>query len=114
MWNHSNLACSWDRACHRIAHPAVGEQDATTDSADSELPGFALIRREVLRWSEHISRAHYLRRWATVSSLLVADGPDRERMLGEIEAVLDQDEETRGRAQLELPQVTGVFVYRRI
>lgn len=113
LWNHSDPACAWDRASHRIAHPAVGESDATTSTAD-ELPGFVLIRQEEVQWSERISREQYLRRWSTVSSFLVASEERRAEMLMAIERVLDSAEETRGREEFDLPQVTDVFVYRRV
>ncbi|MGM1016507.1 MAG: class I SAM-dependent methyltransferase [Actinomycetota bacterium] len=112
LWNHSDPDCAWDRACHRIAHPAVGTTDATTRTAAAELPGFTLVRREELSWAEEISRHDYLGRWGTVSSLLVADAESRTRMLAEIEDVLDAAQETRGRATFTLPMVTDVFVYR--
>ncbi|MDF2508865.1 MAG: class SAM-dependent methyltransferase [Microbacterium sp.] len=113
LWNHSDPLCGWDRAAHRIAHPAVHEQDSTTDSADSALPGFDLWGHDELRWRERVSREHYLRRWSTVSSVLVADDATRSRMLRAIEDVLDDHPETRGRTELELPQITDVYVYRR-
>ncbi|CAN7335041.1 class I SAM-dependent methyltransferase [Microbacterium maritypicum] len=113
LWNRSDPTCTWDRACHRIAHPAVSEADATTDGAAEVLPHFELVRREEIHWAERISRDHYLRRWATVSSLLVAEESTRARMLGEIGAVLDSSAGTRGREMLDLPQVTDVYVYRR-
>lgn len=112
LWNHSDPACAWDRACHRIAHPAVGETDATTATAD-ELPGFAFVRQEEIRWRERISRERYLRRWATVSSFLVATPTRRAEMVASIERVLDESPETHDRAELDLPQVTDVFVYQR-
>jgi ubiquinone/menaquinone biosynthesis C-methylase UbiE len=114
LWNHSDPACEWDRACHRIAHPAVGESDATTSSAADELPGFEFARHETVSWREQLSRTTYVRRWATVSSFLVADDAKRAEMLDAVEAVLDASDETRGRAELDLPQVTDVFVYRRL
>jgi ubiquinone/menaquinone biosynthesis C-methylase UbiE len=114
LWNHSDPACEWDRACHRIAHPAVGESDATTSSAADELPGFEFTRHETVSWREQLSRTTYVRRWATVSSFLVADDAKRAEMLDAVEAVLDASDETRGRAELDLPQVTDVFVYRRL
>lgn len=113
LWNHSDPACAWDRACHRIAHPAVGETDATTTTAADELPGFVFVRQEEVRWREGISRESYLRRWATVSSFLVATPMRRAEMLAAIERVLDEAPETRDRAEFDLPQVTDVFVYRR-
>lgn len=112
VWNHSDPACEWDRACHRIAHPAVGESDATTDTAVDALPRFELVRHEEVRWVEAVSREHYLRRWGTVSSFLVATPTERAGMLAAVEEVLDQSPETRGRSSLEVPQVTDVFVYR--
>lgn len=114
LWNHSDPACAWDRACHRIAHPAVGESDATTASAADELPGFEFVRHETVRWREQLSRTTYVRRWATVSSFLVADDATRAEMLDAVEAVLDASDETRDREELDLPQVTEVFVYRRL
>lgn len=113
LWNHSDPACDWDRACHRIVHPAVGVSDTTTDTAVEELPGFVFVRHEEVRWSERIARTHYVRRWTTVSAFLVADDAERARMLTEVESVLDHAAETRGRMELDLPQVTDVFVYRR-
>ena len=114
LWNHADPSCPWDRACHRIAHPAVGDSDATTASAHDELPGFRKVSREDIHWREHISREHYVRRWSTVSSFLVADEETRARMLRQIETVLDEADETRGQAAFELPQVTEVYTYRRI
>ncbi|MFS0912543.1 class I SAM-dependent methyltransferase [Microbacterium sp. 179-I 3D2 NHS] len=112
LWNRSDPSCAWDRASHRIAHPAVGDSDGTTDSA-TELPGFVPVSREQVRWTETLTREHYLRRWTTISSFLVAEASERARMTAEIKAVLDADPDTRGRAELVLPQVTDVFVYRR-
>ncbi|WP_334147733.1 class I SAM-dependent methyltransferase [Microbacterium sp.] len=114
LWNHSDPSCSWDRACHRIAHPAVGESDATTSSAAAELPGFEFVRQETVRWRERITRTTYVRRWGTVSSFLVADDERRAEMLHAVETVLDASDDTRGCTELDLPQVTDVFVYRRL
>lgn len=113
LWNHSDPECEWDRACHRIAHPAVDMSDATTASAVEKLSGFRFVRREEVRWIETISRAHYLGRWLTVSSFLVADDDQRAAMVADVEDVLDSARDTRGREEFELPQVTDVFVYRR-
>lgn len=114
IWNHSDPASAWDRAAHRIAHPAVAEDDDTTSSAAEELPGFRFVSREEVRWSERIARVDYLGRWSTVSTFLVADEDTRTEKFAAIEAVLDSDPETRGRAEFDLPIVTDVFVYRRV
>lgn len=112
LWNRADPVCAWDLACHRIAHPAVATGDATSASA-TELPGFVLEVHEEVRWTESITRDDYLRRWGTVSSFLVADEADRAAMVAELEAVLDDAEETRGRAAFDLPHLTDVFRYRR-
>lgn len=112
LWNHSDPSCTWDRACHRVAHPAVSEVDATTDSAVEELPGFTFDHRVEIVWSERITRADYLGRWLTVSSFLVADEVTRTGMVRQLEAILDADPETAGQRRLELPMLTDVFVYR--
>ncbi|CAH0123628.1 putative methyltransferase Rv3342 [Microbacterium oxydans] len=114
LWNHSDPSCAWDRACHRIAHPAVGDADATTSSAADELPGFEFVGQETVRWRERIARMTYVRRWGTVSSFLVADDERRAEMLHAVETVLDASDETRGRTEFDVPQVTDVFVYRRL
>jgi len=111
LWNHSDPDCAWDRACHRIAHPAVAEKDATTDSAADELPGFTFDRRAEIAWSENITRADYIARWLTVSSFLVADDETRAQMVARLEAILDADPQTAGRTRFELPMLTDVFVY---
>lgn len=113
IWNHSDPTSAWDRAAHRIAHPAVADEDGTTSSAADELPGFVHVRHEQIHWTERIRREDYLRRWSTVSSFLVADDDERAGMFAAIEAVLDADSETRGRDDFDLPIVTDVFVYRR-
>ncbi|MBQ3357648.1 MAG: class I SAM-dependent methyltransferase [Microbacterium sp.] len=113
VWNHSDPACTWDRAAHRIAHPAVGVDDQTTGSAVEDLPGFEFDSRAVIAWSENISRDDYLRRWGTISSVLVADRRSKTEMLAAIETVLDDAPETSGRAELVLPQLTEVYRYRR-
>lgn len=113
LWNRFDPACDWDHACHRIAHPAVGEKDAMTESAAADLPGFTFERRVEVPWSEHIARDDYVRRWSTVSSFLIADEERRAGMIAAVEGVLDADEDTRGRPTFELPQITDIFVYRR-
>lgn len=61
LWNHSDPHCSWDRACHAVAHPAVSaKDDSTTASAAEELPGFVFYRREEIAWSEPITREGYI------------------------------------------------------
>ena len=69
--------------------------------------------RAVIAWSENISRDDYLRRWGTISSVLVADRRSKTEMLAAIETVLDDAPETSGRAELVLPQLTEVYRYRR-
>jgi SAM-dependent methyltransferase len=113
LWNHSDPACSWDVACHRIAHPAVDGDDLTAGTATEDLPGFEFVRRVELAWTEAITRHDYLRRWGTVSSFLVAEPSRRQAMLAELERVLDDDPQTRGRERFDLPQLTEIFVYRR-
>ena len=113
LWNRSDPTCAWDRACHRVAHPAVSDDsDATTSSAVDELPGFVFERRAEIAWSERITRDDYIRRWLTVSSFLAADEATRSSMVAELERILDADPETAGRDEFVLPMVTDVFVYR--
>lgn len=112
LWNHSDPSCSWDRACHRVAHPAVAEQDATTESAAEELPGFTFDHQAEIAWSEHITRGAYIARWLKVSSFLAADESTRDGMVTQIEEILDADPLTRDRGSFELPVRTAIFVYR--
>lgn len=112
-WNRPDPTCAWDLACHRIAHPAVSETDATADAAAEELPGFTFVRQERVRWVEHISRDHYVRRWSTISSVIVAEQSRRAAMLAAVDDVLDAAPETRGLPEFELPHLTDVFVYGR-
>jgi len=113
LWNHSDPACAWDRACHGVAHPAVSAQsDATTASAADELPGFAFEHRTEFAWSEQITREDYIGRWLTVSSFLAADETTRLAMVAELDSILDADPATAGRSEFTLPMVTEVFVYR--
>lgn len=113
LWNHSDPACTWDRACHRVAHPAVSaEGDSTTATAVEQLPGFTFDHRTEISWSEQITRADYLRRWLTVSSFLAADERTRSQMVAQLHGILDADPATAGRDAFELPMVTEVFVYR--
>jgi SAM-dependent methyltransferase len=112
LWNHSDPDCAWDRACHRVAHPAVAEKDATTESAAEQLPGFVFDRRAEIAWSESISRTDYISRWLTVSSFLVADEDTRAQMVAQLETILDADPHTAGHERFELPMLTDVFVYK--
>lgn len=111
LWNHSDPDCAWDRACHRVAHPAVTDEDATTDSAAEELPGFTFERRTEIAWSENITRADYISRWLTVSSFLVAEDETRAQMVAQLEAILDAHPQTAGQSQFALPMRTDVFIY---
>lgn len=113
LWNHSDPTCTWDRACHRVAHPAVSaEADSTTASAVDELPGFVFEHRSEIAWSEPISRDSYIRRWRTVSSFLAADEHTRDAMVARLDSILDADPATAGRDEFTLPMITEVFVYR--
>lgn len=112
LWNRADPACTWDRACARVAHPAVGDTDETTASAAEELPGFVFDHRTEISWPDRIARDDYIRRWLTVSSFLAADDATRADMVAELERILDTDPETAGRDEFELPIVTDVFVYR--
>jgi SAM-dependent methyltransferase len=112
LWNHSDPTCSWDHACHRVAHPAVSETDATTESAAAELPGFAFDHQVEIAWSERITRADYIARWLTVSSFIAADESTRAGMIAQVERILDTDPLTRGQESFDLPMRTAVFVYR--
>lgn len=129
LWNNSDPGCTWDRACHRIAHPGlVGEggepaedvalADAATPPDPSTiigvLPGFVFERMTTHPWFERTTRDDYVRRWLTVSTFLAADPVTRARMVADVERVLDTDPATAGGAEFDLPQVTDVFVYRRI
>lgn len=119
VWNRFDPSCAWDRAAHRVAHPAVGEArsdaeaDATTGAAVDALPGFRAIAHEQLRWNERITRDDYLRRWTTVSTFLVADPSTRSVMLDRISRILDAHPDTRNADEIDLPLITDVFVYRR-
>lgn len=113
IWNRFDPTCAWDRAAHRIAHPAVGDADVTTSTSTHELPGFDFVRHEQIHSTERIRRDAYLGRWSTVSTFLVADEAARAEMFAAIEAVLDSDPETRDHDEYDLPIVTDVFVYRR-
>lgn len=114
LWNHADPTCAWDRAAHRVAHPAVADVDGTSASAADDLPGFLFVERVELRWSERITRADYLGRWSTVSTFLVADDATRAGMTLAIERILDQDPQTAGRTEFDLPLVTDLFLYRRV
>jgi SAM-dependent methyltransferase len=114
IWNRFDPTCAWDRAAHRIAHPAVGDADVTTSTATHELPGFDFVRHEQIHSTERLRRDAYLGRWSTVSTFLVADEAARAEMFAAIEAVLDSDPETRDHDEYDLPIVTDVFVYRRV
>lgn len=113
LWNQSDPACAWDRACHRVAHPAVTDDaDSTTASAADELPGFTFDHRTEVAWSEQITRVDYIRRWLTVSSFLAADEDTRGDMVARLDSILDTDPGTAGRDTFTLPMRTEVFVYR--
>ncbi|WP_300267073.1 class I SAM-dependent methyltransferase [Microbacterium sp.] len=115
LWNHSDASCSWDRECHRVAHPAVSlERDGTTASAADELPGFAFEGRTEVSWSEHITRQDYIRRWLTVSSFLAADEQTRAGMVAQLNSILDADPATADRSTFILPIVTEIYVYRSV
>jgi hypothetical protein len=77
------------------------------------LPGFAPVDSSWVRWQEGILREDYLRRWCTVSALLVADDAHREDLLTQMRAVLDTHPDSRGRDLLQLRNATEVLVYRR-
>lgn len=110
LWNHADRECTWDAACHRVAHPGAGRVE---DAPVEQLPGFTFEAFTTHRWGEIITREDYIRRWYTVSTFLAADRLTRARMTADVERVLDADAATRGHTAFRLPHVTDVFVYRR-
>lgn len=115
LWNVRSPQCRWDVACDSIAHPDHGDlpDDHSSPPTLGVLPGFAPVTSTRVEWSEDISRADYLRRWSTVSTLMTAGDDRRRELLQRMERVLDTDPETSGRSQLPLRQATDVLVYRR-
>ncbi|WP_295011247.1 class I SAM-dependent methyltransferase [uncultured Microbacterium sp.] len=114
VWNRSVPDCTWDRACSRIAHPALEPGPSALDGPSEHLPGFEGPRVVHVPWFESIGRDEYIARWLTVSSFLAADPLESARMVALIEDVLDTDPATAGRSRFTLPQVTEVFVYRSL
>lgn len=112
LWNHSDSACAWDRACTRVAHPDLTDGLTADESVTATLPGFDDPRFVQVPWQERITRADYIARWLTVSSFLAASDDERVRMVAEVESILDADPETSGREEFDLPQITDVYVYR--
>lgn len=114
LWNTPDETCGWDVVCGFIAHPDLAAIAQSPDSPlDPErLPGLALINSARIQWQENISREHYLRRWMTVSTLIVAEEPHKQELLTQLEAVLDNNPETAGQATLCLRQATEVFFYQ--
>lgn len=112
LWNRADPQCSWDRACSRIAHPWLSDEMTVSNAAQDELPGFTMATHREVSWQERITRADYVARWLTVSSFMAASDAERERMVGEVERILDTDPATAGRDELDLPQITDLYVYR--
>jgi len=112
LWNHSDSACAWDRACTRVAHPDLTDGLTADDAVTATLPGFDDPRFVQVPWQDRITRADYIARWLTVSSFLAASDDERARMVAEVESILDADPETSGRDEFDLPQITDVYVYR--
>lgn len=114
LWNHSDPACAWDRACARVAHPWLSEDVSVSESAQEALPGFEAAGRLEIPWRERVSRDDYISRWLTVSSFLAASTEERARMVADVESILDADPGTAGLDEFALPQVTDVYVYRAV
>lgn len=111
LWNHSDETCAWDRACTRVAHPALDEGLTAASDTTEQLPGFGPPTFVQVPWSERITRADYIARWLTVSSFMAASDAERARMVAELERILDTDPATAGRDEFDLPQITDVYVY---
>ncbi len=114
LWNRADPACSWDRACSRVAHPWLSDEMPVSNSAQDLLPGFSEPEHREIPWSERITRADYIARWLTVSSFLAASEADRVRMVADVERILDTDPATAGSDEFDLPQITDVYVYQRL
>lgn len=112
LWNRADPACSWDRACSRIAHPWLSDEMPVSNAAQDLLTGFTEPVHREIAWHERITRADYLSRWLTVSTFLAASVTERSRMVDALEHILDTDTETAGRREFDLPQITDVYVYR--
>ncbi|WP_040167067.1 class I SAM-dependent methyltransferase [Microbacterium gorillae] len=117
LWNWPDPHCAWETAAGAIAHPASAaaraEEDPDEVPAQADLPGFTTVGAHLVPWPERISRTDYIERWATVSSFLAAAPDARAEMLAAVERILDEDPDTTGRTELDLPQRTLVLLYRR-
>ncbi|UNK69378.1 class I SAM-dependent methyltransferase [Microbacterium sp. H1-D42] len=112
LWNHSDATCAWDRACTRVAHPALDEGLTAAPDTTEQLPGFEAPTFLQVPWQERITRADYIARWLTVSSFMAASDDERARMVAELERILDTDPGTAGSDEYDLPQITDVYIYR--
>jgi SAM-dependent methyltransferase len=84
------------------------------DAALGERGGFGPIYSATFRQEQSIDPDGVVERIASVSHVAVLDPVDRDRVLGEVRAVLTHHPDTRGRAELRIPyRVDAYWCERR-
>ncbi|HSA51736.1 MAG TPA: class I SAM-dependent methyltransferase [Yinghuangia sp.] len=114
VWNTYDESVPWVRdyrdVCARHAPAGLpGQRDCAWRDALESRPGWGVIRERHFANPHGMSRTALIDRVLATTRVTALEEAERARVRREVEDVLDDHPETRGREQLELPYVTDVY-----
>ncbi len=117
LWNRWDLSVAWAFAVKSLTAPfdAQRPQYETHDwKAAFEGPAlFGPLAEARFPNPHRLPRADVVARMASTSSVAVLPPAEQRALLAKVKAVLDTHPDTAGRAELDVPYVTEVWVTRR-
>lgn len=125
LWNGPAPQSPWDAEAHAWFHrgrlaqdtPQWGspaEQAREVRDHVGELPGFAHVEAACLEWSEPLTVGHYTDRWRTVSTYLVADAEERQRLERGLDTILGRHGVLAETGRVLLHHRTDVLILRSV
>jgi ubiquinone/menaquinone biosynthesis C-methylase UbiE len=113
VWNVRDTSVPWVARLTEIMEPHRGDAPAYRTGAWRDAfertTLFEPLRQAEVGYAHHLTPDGVLARVASVSFIAALPAAERERVLGEVRALLATDPETRDRGQIVLPYRTEIF-----
>jgi ubiquinone/menaquinone biosynthesis C-methylase UbiE len=118
IWNNREAASGWVREVWALVERGEGDlpryRKGTWKKAFDEYAGFQPVVEKSFAHEQHGDFATITDRIASLSFVANMDAVDRDRLLGDVRAVLERHPETRGKTTVTIPYRTDVFIYEAI
>jgi SAM-dependent methyltransferase len=118
IWNNRDADSGWVREVWALIERGEGDlpryRKGTWKNAFREYPGFQPVMEKSFAHEQRGDFATITDRIASLSFVANMDEPDRDRLLGDVRAVLERHPETRGKTTIRIPYRTDVYIYEAI